>query len=90
METNRTRAQEEASVDLNLKRKRQEGGERDSLETEAEETMLESNEAVPVPIMTTTTKISKMTFYLSCTNVTSLKTFCEVKLQVCVSAQYIN
>jgi len=50
-----------------------------------------SKNSEPVPVMTTTTKISRTTIYLSCTNVvTSLKTFCEVKLQVCVSAQYIN
>ena len=80
------RAEEEASVDSNLKRKPQEGGESDSVEMEAEETMLESNEAVPVPIIATATKISKTTIYLSCTNVNSLQTFCEVKLQVCLSA----
>ena len=59
----------------------------------AEKSKSESGEAVdheaePVPKIATTIKKSKMTIYLSCNNVTSLKTFCEVKLQVCVSAKY--
>ena len=41
--------------------------------------------AKAVPEIATATKTSK-TIYLSCSNVISLKTFCEVKLQVCVSA----
>lgn len=33
-------------------------------------------------------KVSNMTIYLSCSNVNSLQTFCEVKLKVCVSVHY--
>ena len=42
------------------------------------------------PKIETAMKKSTMTIYLSCSNVSSLKTFCEVKLQVCVSAHYMK
>ena len=48
------------------------------------------HETTAVPEIATATKTSKATLYLSCSNVISLKTFCEVKLQVCVSANYMK
>ena len=48
-----------------------------------EETDEETEASMPIAM-----DKSKMTIYLSCNNVSSTKTFCEVKLQVCVSAKY--
>ena len=38
--------------------------------------------------MATATNKSNMTVYLSCSNVRSAKTYCEVKLKVCVPVHY--
>ena len=82
------RAEEQVSVVLNLEHEPQEKDKSESGETEAEDTMLESDEAMAVAVVATAMKTSKMTLYLSCSNVISPKTFCEVKLQVCLSAHY--
>ena len=77
----------EAAADSNVESKPQEEGKNEGGETGARETELEpeiERGAESAPKITTTMDKSKMTIYLSCNNVTALKTFCEVTLVVCV------